>query len=49
MNKIETLLNAVVHTASCQHGLQACTIYGRSGNTGCMKVVVCREKYMKKE
>lgn len=45
MHKIETLLNAVVHTASCQHGLQACTIYG---NTGCMKVAVCRETCMKK-
>jgi len=38
---------AVVHTANCQHGLQACTIYGRSGNTGCMKVAACREACMK--
>jgi hypothetical protein len=47
MHKIETLLYAVVHTAHCQHGLQACTIYGTSGNTGCMKLAVCRETCMK--
>lgn len=49
MRKIQTLLYAVVHTASCQFGLQACTIYGRSGNTGCMKVAMYRETCMKEE
>jgi hypothetical protein len=29
--------------------LRAGTIYGRSGNTGCMKVAVCRETCMKEE
>jgi hypothetical protein len=43
------MLYAVLYTASCQHGLRACTMYGRSGNTGCMKVAVCRETCMKEE
>lgn len=30
--KIETLLCAAVGTLSLQHGLEACTVYGRSGH-----------------
>jgi len=29
---VETVLCATVGTASDQHGLEACTVYGRSGD-----------------
>jgi hypothetical protein len=53
--KIEILLFAAIGTASHHHGLEACTMYGTSDNTGLMtstehaKMAAVLEAGMKEE
>jgi len=40
---METVLWAAVDTASCQHGLEACTVYGRYDNTFKSDIAVLKQ------